>query len=77
VDRGDHARADIVTGGLGDELADRLPCSTTELAEQLAAMKEVGAQEPRYREGPKAVVHFLDHFLAQEGAEDGASFGGT
>ena len=63
MDRGDHARADVVTGGLSDELANRLPCSTTELAEQLAAMKEVGSQEPRYRENPQAVIRFLDDLI--------------
>jgi len=45
VDSSDHPRADVAGGGLGDELADRLPCRTAELAEQLAAMKKIGSQK--------------------------------
>ncbi|MCZ6727859.1 MAG: hypothetical protein O7A98_10980 [Acidobacteria bacterium] len=37
-----------VTGGLGDELGDTLPCHTTQLTQQLAAMQEERSQELRH-----------------------------
>ncbi len=38
MDGSHHAGAHVVTGGLGSELGDTLPCRTTKLTEQLAAM---------------------------------------
>ena len=70
MDSSDHPRADVASAGLGDELADRLPCSTAELAEQLAAIRKIGSQKLGYSERPKTMTHLLDHFLAQEGAEE-------
>ncbi len=69
VDGHDHAGANTLSGGFGDQLAHRPPCCTTELAEQLAAMKEVGSQELRNGEGPEAVPHLLHDLVAQQDAE--------
>jgi len=71
----DHARAQVVTGGLGDELADTLPCRTTQLAEQLAAMKEKRSQELGHGEGSQTVTHLLDDFFPEKGSEHRPSLG--
>ena len=72
---GDHPRADAASGGFRDQLADGLPCSMTELAQQLAAVQEEWSQQLRYGERPETVAHFLHDFLAQEGAEDNPALG--
>jgi len=43
MDSSDHSRLSVTSGGCGDEFADRLPRSATQRADQLAAMKEIGA----------------------------------
>ena len=75
MDGSDHARAHVVTGGLGDEFADTLPCRTTQLAEQDAAMKEERSQELRHGEGAETVTHLLDDFFPEKGSEHCPSLG--
>ena len=77
MDGRDHAGANPVGGDLRDELAHRAPGATTELAEKLAAMKEVGSQELGDSEGPQAVPHRLDDLFAQEETEHRSALGGA
>ncbi len=58
-----------------DQLRHRLVGGALQLAEQRAPMQEVGAQELRQRERPKAVADVLHHLLAQEDSQDGTAFG--
>jgi len=64
VDGSDHAGANGVIGGLGNELAHGRPCRTTQHTEQLAAMEEQRPQELRHGEGPETVIHLRDDFLS-------------
>ncbi len=68
MDGSHHAGAHVVTGGLGSELGDTLPCRTTQLTEQLAAMQEERSQQLRHGEGPQAMAHLLGDFFSQEGS---------
>ena len=69
MDGSNHAWAHVVTGGLGDELADGLPCRTTQLAEQLTAMEEERPEELRHGESPEMMTHIFGDFFPQEGSE--------
>jgi hypothetical protein len=75
VDRGDHARTNLVTGGLRDKLRNRLPGGSTKSAKQRTVVEKIGSQELRHRERPQTVTHFLDDLLAQQGTEEDPSLG--
>ena len=74
VDGSDHAGPGVGRRLL-DELGHRLVGGFEQLAEQGSPVPEVGAQELGQGEGPQAVADLFNHLLAQEGSENGASFG--
>ncbi|MDX9735482.1 MAG: hypothetical protein RBU36_15230, partial [Thermoanaerobaculia bacterium] len=73
----DHAgaKALLLAGRYGHQLADGLPGRSTERAEELSVMHEVGAKALRDGEDPLGVADIRDHFVLQEGGELGGALG--
>jgi hypothetical protein len=74
----DHARGEgWFTDGRRHQLADDLPASLAQPAEQLAVVEEVRAQHLRYREGPQAVPYLLEYLFGQQRSKQRPALGGA
>lgn len=73
----DHtgAKALLLAGRHGHQLADGLPGRGAERAEELPMMHEVGEQELRDGEHPLGMADIRDHLVLQEGGELGGALG--